>query len=101
MKIEYTGLPIITVQYKGPTNTRGARYLVKQIGDNLYTKSKSFPYNYTLHHSGQHDYAARAFCQHLGWNGDLVGSSIKGMSIFIFTSFTFYGMAPHLNKGAV
>jgi len=55
----------IVTKYLGPTNSRGAR--VKAFCD---AGGITVPWDYALDTEGNHDRAARALIQKLGWNED-------------------------------
>ncbi len=72
----------ITTRYMGPTNTRGARILATDVDKNRVT----IPYPYELSGQDVHQAAAKALCEKMGWEGELIGGSTKRGYVFVFDS---------------
>ena len=60
----------ITTHFSGPTNTRGARIIVKAEG----VKSMHIPFNHGA--KDAHQDAARIFVGKLGWLGEYVSATL-------------------------
>jgi len=69
----------IMTKYLGPTNTRGSRIVASDGDGNRVT----IPYPYALSGEAVYRKAARALCDRMGWNVDMVGGSVKGGYVFV------------------
>ncbi len=72
----------IITKYHGAGNIRGARISAKDEDGNRV----SISYPYELSGEAVHRLAADTLCSKMNWKGDLVGGSIKGGYVFVFTS---------------
>jgi hypothetical protein len=89
MNAYHSGNPTILVKYKGPTNHSGAHMRVTRCWTSS-RECKKYPYCHELSASDNYIYAAKLFCQHMGWDGDLIGGdALKGGVVFLFTDFVY------------
>lgn len=72
----------IETRYKGPTDTRGSRIIAADLDGNRIT----IPYDHALNHDELHERAAKALCEKMGWQGEIVGGATKSGYAFVFTS---------------
>jgi hypothetical protein len=63
----------IITKYFGPTNFRGSR-----IKASCEAGSLTVSYDYALNIDGNHDAAAKALAEKLGWTGDAFGALVGG-----------------------
>ena len=70
----------IKTKYKGPTNTRGSRIIASDEDGNRVTIS----YPYELSGEAVHHKAAVELCKKMGWEGELIGGSLKDGYVFLF-----------------
>lgn len=73
-------------RYSGPTNTRGARVIVKARDGKGYTMLVSW--DHALNASENFAHAAKALCDKHGWDGELLGGGVeydtKRGEVFVF-----------------
>ncbi len=72
----------IITKYHGPGNIMGARITAKDEDGNKV----SISYPYELSGEAVHRLAAETLRSKMNWTGELVGGSIKGGYVFVFTS---------------
>lgn len=70
----------ITTKYLGPTNTRGSRVVADDGDGNRLT----LPWQSAWSEWENHEFAARALCDRLGWSGTLAGGWTKRGMVFVF-----------------
>jgi len=72
----------ITVQYKGPTDTKGSRLVASDGDGNRVTVG----YPHELSGDAVYRLAADALCKKMSWGGEIVGGTTKsGEMVFVFT----------------
>lgn len=71
----------IITKFHGPTNTKGARYSAFDSDRNRVIVS----IDYALSSEQNHDRAALALCQKLGWTGELCSGGIRSGNVYVFT----------------
>jgi len=74
----------ILTKYHGPTNTRGSKISASDEDGNRIIIS----YPYELSGEAVHRKAADALCEKMGWQGRLVGGSLKNGYVFCFDGET-------------
>lgn len=73
----------IVTKFHGPTNTKGSRYSASDLDGNRVTLSTDF----ALNSDGNHDRAALALCQKMGWTKhDLMRGGIDGGNVYTFVA---------------
>ena len=70
----------IRTTYHGPGNVRGSRISATDEDGNRVT----MPYDHSVSSEDNHDAAAVALCQKMGWRGVLVSGSIKGGQVYVW-----------------
>lgn len=70
----------IRTVYFGPGNVRGSRVKASDEDGNSATVS----YDHALNGEGNHREAARALCLKMGWDGDLIGGSVRKGYVWVF-----------------
>ena len=78
--------PGIVTKYISPSNVKGARIKAYRSGDAKISKTYSYPHE--LSGSDAHEAVAKAFMQHLGWNGTLSGAETDTGYFFVVLKVT-------------
>src|SRR5258708_4084246 len=71
----------IVTKYHGPTNHKGSRITASDEDGNRVTIS----YPHELSGEDCHRAAADALCKKMGWDGELIGGSLKRGYVFVFS----------------
>jgi len=72
----------IVTKYHGPTNARGSRISASDLDGNRVVVSM----DYTLNSDSNHERAAVALADKMGWKGNLAGGALKHGYAFVFVS---------------
>lgn len=83
LKNPITGVAIET-HYVGPSNFRGARIVASTESGQRITRS----YDHALNSGENHEAAARALADKMGWGGELMGGGTKKGYCFVFVEGT-------------
>lgn len=75
-----TGRVAIVTEYRGPTNTQGARIRVTCEG----RKARTYPYPYELDQGPAHAHCASMFAQEFDLNGEWIGGAMPDGSGYAF-----------------
>jgi hypothetical protein len=77
----------ILTKYLGPTDTKGSRYKAYTSNGQSITLDADHRKDYDLNH----DAAAKALCQKMGWKGSLVRGGIETGFAYVFTRRDYDG----------
>lgn len=70
----------ITTKYHGPTNVRGSRIIAREPDGASVVR----PYDHALNSDQNHQRAAEALADQLGWTGRLVQGALKDGYVHVF-----------------
>ena len=70
----------IQTKYFGPGNVKGSRFKASDEDGNSIT----VPYDYAMDSEGNHDRAAVALCEKMGWTGNLYRGGLKDGNVYVF-----------------
>ena len=69
----------ITTRYSGPTNTRGARVLVRADAGRMFV-----PWDHAMNPADNYHAAAKAYALRKGWRGTWSGGVLPGAAGYAF-----------------
>jgi len=78
----------ITTKYLPPTDHRGSRIKAKRTDHMTGDKTVTVGYDYSLTIEENHEAAADALAEAMGWQGQMAAASTRNGYVFVFTSRT-------------